>query len=160
MLFVLFLPLLFSPLHPLAVPPAPLPLHPALGLSALGILQSEKTQPQRICPVEHNVFKAKSSPSFAWEVNANNAVTPTVMGCPHRITEWLRLEGTSGGHLILEPVAQDCVQTASEYLYNLSGPPVPVLGHPQSKEVFPDVQTEPSAFQFVPVTSCPVTAHH
>jgi len=39
------------------------------------------------------------------------------------------------GHL--ELIAQDCVQTASEYLqrwrlHKLSGQPVPVLGHPHS----------------------------
>jgi len=45
-------------------------------------------------------------------------------------------------------VAQNYVHSAFEYLqrwkvYNLSGQPVPVLGHPHSKEVFPYSQTEP-----------------
>jgi len=45
----------------------------------------------------------------------------------------------------LELVAQDRVQTASEYLqgwrlYNLSGQPGPVLSHPYSEKVFLDVQ--------------------
>ena len=63
------------------------------------------------------------------------------------------------GHL--EPVAQDRVQVAFEYLqggrlHNLSGQPVPVLSHPHSKTVFSEVQREPSVFQFVPVSSGPV----
>ncbi len=45
-------------------------------------------------------------------------------------------------------------------LYNLPGQPVPVLGHPHSEKVFPDVQTEPPVFQFVPIASGPVTGHH
>jgi len=45
-------------------------------------------------------------------------------------------------------------------LHNLSGQPVPVLSHPHSEKVFPDVQREPSVFQFVPIASCPVTRHH
>ncbi|KAK4806816.1 hypothetical protein QYF61_005612 [Mycteria americana] len=60
----------------------------------------------------------------------------------------------------LEPVAQDHVQTAFEYLqggrlHNLSGQPFPVLSHPHSQKVFPDVQTEPPVFHFVPTASCP-----
>ena len=38
-------------------------------------------------------------------------------------------------------------------LHNLPGQPVPVLSHPHSKKVFPDVQTEPPVFQFVPFAS-------
>jgi len=54
----------------------------------------------------------------------------------------------------LEPAAQDQIQTAFEYLqgrrlHNLSGRSVPVLSHPHSKNVFPNVQTEASVFQFV-----------
>jgi len=45
-------------------------------------------------------------------------------------------------------------------LHNLSGQPVPGLGHPHSEETFPDVQMEPPVFQFVPIASCPVTGHH
>jgi len=65
----------------------------------------------------------------------------------------------------LEPVAQGCVQTAFEYLqgwrlHNLSGQPVPVLGHPDSKKVFPDVQRQPPVFQLVPIASGPGTRHH
>jgi len=40
---------------------------------------------------------------------------------------------------------------AFEYLYNLSGKPVPVLSHTHSKKVFPYVWTEPTVFQFVPL---------
>ena len=80
------------------------------------------------------------------------------------------MEASSGGHLIQppllrqghsKPVAQNCGQTAFEYLqggrlHNLSGQPVPVLTHPHSKTVFPDVQMEPPVFQLVPIASVPV----
>jgi len=51
---------------------------------------------------------------------------------------------------------QGCVQMAFEYLqgwrlHNLPGQPVPVLGHPLSKKVFPDVQWECPGFQSVPI---------
>ena len=67
------------------------------------------------------------------------------------------------GHL--EQVAQDCIQMAFQYLqgwrlHNLSGQPVPVLGHSPSKKVFPDGQREPPLFQFVAIASGPVTGHH
>jgi len=77
----------------------------------------------------------------------------------HRITEGLRLEGTSGviwstpplkqGHL--EQAVQDHVQAVFEYLqgwrlHHLPGQPVPVLGHSHSEKVFPDVQREPPVF--------------
>jgi len=47
-------------------------------------------------------------------------------------------------HIHLKQVAQDCVQVGFEYLqrrrlYNPSGQPVPVLRHPQNKEVLPHV---------------------
>jgi len=49
------------------------------------------------------------------------------------------------GHL--DQVAQDLVQVGFEYLqrrrlHNLPGQPVPVLHHPQSKEVLPCLQME------------------
>ena len=55
----------------------------------------------------------------------------------------------------LEQVASDRVQLDFEYLkgwrlHNHSGQPLPVVGHPHSKKVLPDVQTDPSVFQFVP----------
>lgn len=44
---------------------------------------------------------------------------------------------------------------------HLPGQPVPVLGHSQSKKVFPDVFTEPAVFQFVPIAQTgPATGHH
>jgi len=62
-----------------------------------------------------------------------------------RITEWLRLDGTSGsptlllkqGHL--ELVVHDNVWIAFKYLqrgrlHNLSEQPMPVLSHPHSKK--------------------------
>ena len=67
------------------------------------------------------------------------------------------------GHL--QQAVQDLVQAGSEYLqrrriHNLSAQPVPVLCHPQSKEVLLHVQTELPMLQFVPVAPCPVTGHH
>ena len=64
-----------------------------------------------------------------------------------------------------EPVAQHHVQAASEYLqgwrlHNLPGQSVPVLGHPHSEKMFPDVQKEPPVFQVVPTASGPVSGHH
>ena len=65
----------------------------------------------------------------------------------------------------LEPVAQDHIQTATEYLqrgrlHNLSVQPVPVLSHPHSEKVFPEVQREPAVFLCVPIASGPVTGRH
>lgn len=67
------------------------------------------------------------------------------------------------GHL--QPVAQDCIRAASESLQGwrlhvLSRQPEPVLNHSHRKEAFPDVQREPSVFQFVPPASSPATGHH
>lgn len=45
-------------------------------------------------------------------------------------------------------------------LYNFSGQPMEALGHTFSKKVPPPVQREPLAFQFVTVTSGPVTGRH
>jgi len=64
----------------------------------------------------------------------------------------------------LELVVQVNVRTAFKYLQRwrlntLSGQPVPVLRRPHSKKVFPAVQMAPPVFQFVPVTSGPVTRH-
>jgi len=65
----------------------------------------------------------------------------------------------------LEPVSQDCVQRALQYLqgwrlHNLPEQLVPVLGHPHSKKVFQDVQTEPAVLQFVSTASGLFTGHH
>jgi len=67
------------------------------------------------------------------------------------------------GHL--QKAAQDLVQVGLEYLqrrriHNPPGQPVPVLRHPQRKEVPPHVQMELPVPQFVPIASCPVTGHH
>jgi len=40
-------------------------------------------------------------------------------------------------------------------LHNLSGQPVPVLGHPHSKKVLLNVLRGPPIFPFVPITSGP-----
>jgi len=60
------------------------------------------------------------------------------------------------GHL--EQAAQHHVQASLEYLqewalHNLSRQPAPVLSRPHSKKVFPAVQRDPPAFQFV-LTAC------
>jgi len=45
-----------------------------------------------------------------------------------------------------------------ERLHNITGQPVPLLGHPQTKKVFTDVQMAHTVF--VPTASGPVTGHH
>jgi len=77
---------------------------------------------------------------------------------------------SSGPTLLLKQgllllATQEGVQTAFEYLqgwrlHSLSGQLVPVVGHPYSKKVLPDVQREPPVFQFVFIASDPVTGHH
>jgi len=67
------------------------------------------------------------------------------------------------GHL--EEAAQDRVQVSFEYvqrrrIHNLPGQLIPVLRHPQSREVLPHVQMEVAMLQFVPVAPCSVTGHH
>jgi len=67
------------------------------------------------------------------------------------------------GHL--QQAAQDCIQAGLKYLqrrrlHNLPGQPVPMLHHPQSKEVLPHVQMELLMLQFVPLAPCPVAGHH
>jgi len=67
------------------------------------------------------------------------------------------------GHL--QQAAQQVVQAGLEYverrrIHNLPGQPVPVLCHPQSKEVLPHVQMELPILQFVPIAPCPVSGNH
>lgn len=82
----------------------------------------------------------------------------------HRITEWLGLEDTrrsSSSTLLLkqihlEQTAQDRIQAGFEYLqrrrvHNLSGQPVPVLWHPQSRKVFSYILIKLPVIQFVPI---------
>lgn len=89
------------------------------------------------------------------------------------ITELLRLEGTSGDHLVeipsseqgqLQKVALCHVQLGFEYcqgwrLHNLCGQAV---FHTQIKKKvgFFSAQTEFSVFQFGPIASCLFTRHH
>lgn len=80
-------------------------------------------------------------------------------------TESLRLEGTSGSHVVQSPLlmqgplprlaTQGPVQMAPEHpqrwrLHNLSGQPVPMSSHPHTQKVSPDVLTEPPVFHFMP----------
>jgi len=64
-----------------------------------------------------------------------------------------------------EKGVQNHTQTAFGYLqgwrlHNMPWQPVPVLSHPHTEKVFPDVQREPLMFQCVPIASGPVTGHH
>jgi len=66
---------------------------------------------------------------------------------------------------LLKQTAQDGVQMDFEYIlgqraHNLPAKPVPELIHPYCKEVFPDVQMNTPAFQFLPFASDAVTGHH
>jgi len=66
------------------------------------------------------------------------------------------------GHL--QQAAQDHVQVGFEYLqrrriHKPSRQPVPVLRHPQSKEVL-HVQLKLPMLQFVPIAPCPAAGHH
>jgi len=48
----------------------------------------------------------------------------------------------------------------AERLHSLSGQAVPVLGHPHSEKVFPDVQEEPPRFQCLHIVSSPDSGNH
>lgn len=83
----------------------------------------------------------------------------------HRIPEWVTLERTLVGPLaqppclsrpIPEHMAQDCVQIDPECLqwgrfHNLSRQSVPVLIHPDSKDVLPRIQVELLCVCFCPL---------
>lgn len=65
------------------------------------------------------------------------------------MVDWLILEGTSGLNPLLRLATQSCllktVQMAFVYLqgwrlHSLYGQSMPVLSHPHSKKLFPDVQ--------------------
>jgi len=94
------------------------------------------------------------------------------MHCQYRVTEPVRLDGTSGDHLIqlspkvgsLQWVTKEIIQVGLEYLqrrrlHNLSGQPVPVLCHPQCKEVL-QICVKLPVFQFLAVAPCPIATHH
>jgi len=92
----------------------------------------------------------------------------------HRITEWLRLEGTSGRDLVLPPCSSRPTysrlpRTMSRWFFSIykDGESTKFLGNLDECSVTltvekesPDVQAESSVFQFVPTASCPDTGHH
>ena len=62
-------------------------------------------------------------------------------------------------------VRQESIQVGFEYLqrrrlHSLSGQLVPVLCHPQSKEVFSHVEMKRHVFQFVPAAPCSVIGRY
>lgn len=90
----------------------------------------------------------------------------------HKITESLRLEKTSGNHLV-QPLCsgRDTQNTLPRIVsrqllniwrrwHNLPEQPASELSNSHSKKVFLHVQTEPPVFLFVPVASCSVAEHH
>lgn len=44
--------------------------------------------------------------------------------------------------------------------HSLSGQPMPVLSHPDTKEIIPDPQTQPHVFLFEHKASHPIIWHH
>lgn len=70
-----------------------------------------------------------------------------------------------GSSPLLQSGVQNHVHIVLEYLqgwrwlHRHSEEPVPVLSHPNSKNVFPGVQREPPVFQFVLTASGPITGH-
>lgn len=91
----------------------------------------------------------------------------------HRITEWLKLEVTSEGHVVQTP-AQTGPSRASLpglwldefWILPWRETPQPPWGtysnthSPLSKKVFPDVQRDSPLFTFVSTASDPVTGHN
>lgn len=90
----------------------------------------------------------------------------------HRLTVWLRLEGTSEAHVV-QPLCssrvtqsrlhQNMFQMVLEQgrrLQNQSGHPISMLSQPHSKEVLPAVQAKLPVFQFLLVVSRPAAWHH
>lgn len=85
------------------------------------------------------------------------------------ITEWLRLEAASGGHLVQLPCSSSAAH--GQLLRHLNafkeGESTTTLDSLCQctinlivKKVFWNVQTEHSVFQFVPIASAPVSGHH
>ena len=125
-------------------------------------------------PVLFTSFSAlpRPSPTRGPWLQAHFVFLRVALGWDHSITGWLRLEAPpevtlpkplcQKGHP--EPAAQVHAQAAFEYLHgwrlhHLPGQPVPVLGHPDSAEAFPDVQRDPPVPQFVLMASGPIPGH-
>lgn len=90
----------------------------------------------------------------------------------HRIPGWLRLEGTTGNHLVQAPSSSRAPQSlllriVSRWLLDISneGDSRPSLGILFSawslhNKILPHIQVEFSVFHSVPTASCPVVQHH
>lgn len=68
--------------------------------------------------------------------------------------------GSSGAGYTGLHIQVECKCLQSRRFHSLPRQPVPVLCHPQRKEVFPHIQMKHPVFQFVPVVPCLVTWHH
>jgi len=88
----------------------------------------------------------------------------------HRITGWLRLEGSSGGHLAQPSSSRETPsrvpRTMSRWLWKISKEEIPQLLGSLCQcsvtytKVLLDVKRKPPVFQLVPKASCPGTGHH
>lgn len=99
--------------------------------------------------------------------------SPSQDRCMKAVTEWVRLQGNTVGHLVQplrssrtipEHMVQDCLQTVLEFqwgrLHSLSGPSIQVHGHLHNSQALPHIQVELPVHQVLPTASCPVAWHH
>ena len=107
------------------------------------------------------------------KANKKNLCSVRIESQNHRIAECQGLEWTSGDHLGQHPAKAGSPRAGctgpcpggfwisrEKETYYAFRQPVPVLCHPQSKDVFPHVQVELPMLLFVPVAPCPVDGHH
>lgn len=83
----------------------------------------------------------------------------------HRITAWLRLEGTTCVSVWSNAPAQfscpdSLYRPQKRRLHNLSEHPVSLFPYLHSTEVLHDIYIKPPVFQFVPIVSFPVTGQY